>query len=292
MADSPENCHSRIDRKRLILGRKIIFMENDPANEPVEEAVEVRCYFVRERNALLVRASFTPAYTDYYLHLMEHKIRYNPEQDQTLKDALAVLALHLASRPWNEAIAWTLSWQEPLQNLFVTGSNRDGKITGRLFTEDIRKRDKDLLFAQVSVEGQESRQSMIELISNDMFEVGENYYEQSEQRLGRFFSYLEEDFVLITAQPDCDEEWLAGLDDEAIRNLDENETLSLLETRSYRFECGCSQDKIFPILVGMTGETIDSIFDGQEVIPTSCPRCGAKYAITREALEAFAEENA
>ncbi len=265
-------------------------MENEPTIEPEDEAIEVRCYFVRERNALLVRASFTPIYTDYYLHLMEHKIRYEGEQDQMVKDGLAVLSLHLASRPWNEAVAWTLSWQDPLQNLFVTGSNRDGTVTGRLFTEDIRERDKDLLFAQVNVEGQEGRQSMIELHSTDLFEVGENYYEQSEQRLGRYFKHSEEDFVLITAQPECDEEWLAGLTEEAIQTLDEQETLSLLETRQYRFECGCSQDKIFPIIANMAQETIDSIFEGQEVIPTSCPRCGAKYAITREALEAFMEE--
>jgi len=247
---------------------------------------------VRERNALLVRASFSPIYTDYYLHLMQHKIRYEGTQDKAIKDGLAVLTLHLASRPWNEAVAWTLSWQNPRESLFVTGSNREGIVTARLFTEDIREREKDILFSQISVVGQESRQSMIELLSKDLFEVGENYYEQSEQRLGRYFSHSEEDFVLITAQPDCDEEWLAGLNEEAIREIDEKETLSLLETRSYRFECGCSQDKIFPILAGMGGETIDSIFEGQEVIPTSCPRCGAKYAITREALEAFVEENA
>ncbi|MEM7600607.1 MAG: Hsp33 family molecular chaperone HslO [Verrucomicrobiota bacterium] len=267
-------------------------MENKTNFEPENEAIEVRCYFVRERNALAVRASFTPIYTDYYLHLMEHKIRYEDAQDQSVKDGLAVLALHLASRPWNEAVAWTLSWQDPLQNLFVTGSNRDGTITGRLFTEDVKERDKDLLFAQINIEGQESRQSMIELQSHNLFEVGENYYEQSEQRLGRFFKYSEEDFVLITAQPECDEAWLSALDDKAVRRMDETETLSLLETRSYRFACGCSQDKIFPIIANMAPETIDSLFEGQEVMPSSCPRCGAKYAITREALEAFMEESA
>ncbi|MDF1823270.1 MAG: Hsp33 family molecular chaperone HslO [Verrucomicrobiales bacterium] len=266
-------------------------MDEEPMLEPENEAIEVKCYFVRERNALAVRASFTPVYTDYYIHLMEHKIRYTGEQDQSMKDGLATLALHLASRPRNEAVAWTLSWQNPLQNLFLTGSNRTGTVTGRLFTEDIRERDSDLFFSQISVEGEESRQSMIELLSTNLFEVGENYYEQSEQRLGRYFKHSEEDFLLITAQPDCDEEWLAGLDEVAIRELDEKETLSLLETRSYRFECGCSQDRIFPILAGMGPETIAGIFEGGEVVPTSCPRCGAKYAITREALEAYMEEN-
>ncbi|MEM1443937.1 MAG: disulfide bond chaperone, partial [Verrucomicrobiota bacterium] len=177
-------------------------MDNEPASDTGTEAIEVRCYFVRERNALAVRASFTPIYTDYYLHLMEHKIRYEKAQDEMMKDGLAALALHLASRPWNEAVAWTLSWQNPLQNLFLTGSNRDGTITGRLFTGDVKERDKDLMFSQISVEGQESRQSMIELLSENLFAVGENYYEQSEQRLGRYFRHSAEDFVFISAQPD------------------------------------------------------------------------------------------
>ena len=32
--------------------------------------LEVRCYFVRHRNALLVRANFSPLFVDYYLHLL------------------------------------------------------------------------------------------------------------------------------------------------------------------------------------------------------------------------------
>lgn len=264
-------------------------MLNDPAKEAEAEPIEVRCYFVRERNALVVRGQFTPVYTDYYLHLMQHGIRYEPEQDATLKAGLAALTLHLSSRPRNEAVAWTMSWQNPRQNLFVTGSNRQGNVTGRVFTEDVQERDRDLLFSQASVSGQQARQSMVEIDSLDPFRVGEILYEQSEQRPGRYFRFDEEDFVLVTAQPDCDVEWLEGLDDEGIRALDEKESLSLLETRHHRFDCGCSQDRIFPIIADMSGEAVDSIFGGEEAIPTGCPRCGARYVITREALEAFIE---
>ena len=45
------------------------------SNGDVEERVEVRCYFVRRRNALMVRGAFESLYVDYYLHLMEQKIR-------------------------------------------------------------------------------------------------------------------------------------------------------------------------------------------------------------------------
>src|SRR6056300_180553 len=126
--------------------------EKRESNEP--ESIEIRCYFVRERNALVARGQFSDLYMDYYLHLMENKLKNEQAYDQNLKDGFAALALHLASRPWNEAIAWTLSWQDPPQNYFFTGSNRDATITGRVFTEDIRRRDTNLLFSQTTVGGQ------------------------------------------------------------------------------------------------------------------------------------------
>jgi len=266
-------------------------MLNDPAKEASLEPIEVRCYFVRERNALAVRGEFSSIYTDYYLHLMQHQIRYEEEQDSIMKDGLAALILHLASRPRNEAIAWTLNWQDPLQNIFLTGSNRLGNATGRLFTEDVREREKNLFFSQITADGQEPRQSMIEVDTLDLFRVAETYYQQSEQRLGRYFRHSDEEFVLVSAQPDCDLAWLEKLDNEKIRTLDQDEELSLLETRHYRFDCGCSQERIFPIIAGMSEDSVDSIFGNTEVIPAGCPRCGAKYVITREALEAYVSEN-
>ena len=41
------------------------------------------------------------------------------------------------------------------------------------------------------------------------------------------------------------------------------------------------------MIANMSESSIDSIFGDNEVIPAGCPRCGAKYVITREALEAF-----
>tara|TARA_R110000850_G_scaffold202967_2_gene329055 strand:- start:3401 stop:4204 length:804 start_codon:yes stop_codon:yes gene_type:complete len=265
-------------------------MSDDSVTGSEAEPIEVRCYYVRERNALLVRGEFSPIYTDYYLHLMEHQIRYEPEMDQLLKDSLAALTLHLASRPRNEAVAWTLNWQNPLLNLFVTGSNRQGNITGRIFTEDVRSQENNVFISQLSADGQPGRQSMIEVDDLNFFGIGESFYSQSEQRMGRFFRYDEEDFVLVTAQPDCDEAWLSSLDAEKIRDIDETEELSLLETRQYRFDCGCSQERIFPIISGMNDSSVESMFGDREVIPAGCPRCGAKYVITRESLEAFVRE--
>ena len=265
-------------------------MLNDPSKNAATDPIAVHCFFVRERNALLVRGDFSPLYMDYYLHLMQHQIRYEPAQDNLVKDGLAALTLHLATRPWNEAVAWTLSWQDPLQNIFVTGSNRGGNVVGRLFTEDVRERENNLFISQVMVAGREPRQSMVEAETLDMFSIAESFYTQSEQRPGRYFRHSEEDFVMVSAQPDCDVDWLMDLDDEKIRRIDEFETLSLLETRSYRFDCGCRPEKIFPIIADMNEEAIQAVFGENEVIAAGCPRCGARYVITQEALEAFRKD--
>lgn len=262
-------------------------MLNDPAKESESSPVEVRCYFVRRRNALLARARFDALYMDYYLHLMQHQLRHEPEQDQLMKDGLAALTLHLASRPWGEAAAWTVNLCVPLMNLFVTGSNRLGNVSGRVFTEDIKKSDRNLFFSQITDRGNPVRQSTVEFEETDLFHAVETYYQLSEQRPARYFRFDEEDFVMLSAQPDCDMPWFLTLDDEAIRVLDQSEELSLLETRVYRFDCGCSLDRIYPMLGSLSEEMRTELFDDEGRAVAQCPRCGARFSITREGYEAF-----
>ena len=121
----------------------------ETADPTTTEGLEVRTYFVRERNALLARADFGELYVDYYLHQGQFGYHHAPEHDGMLKEALAALTLHCASRPWNEAWAWTIHFREPLLNLFVTGDNRRGIIVGQIFTENV-KDDGRNLFALIS----------------------------------------------------------------------------------------------------------------------------------------------
>lgn len=267
-------------------------MLNDPNKESENEPIEVRSYFVRGRNALAVRAEFSDIYRDYYLHLMQHGIRYAEPLDQILKDALAGLALHLASRPRNEAAAWTLSWQDPRYNLFVTGSNRLGNIVGRVATEDVKEQPHNLFYSQVTADGMPTRKSTIETRSQAFFDTIEEYYRQSEQRPARLFRYSEEDFVMVTAQPDCDMDWFDSLTSAAIRDLDQTEELSLLEKRYFCFDCGCSLVKLLPILSSLSSQAQDELFGENDFDPAAvnCPRCGASYAVTREMLRVFQEQ--
>lgn len=261
-------------------------MNSDPASAP--EGLEVRSYFVRGRNALLTRAEFSELYVDYYLHQGQHGYQHAPEHDGLLKQALAAITLHCASRTWNESIAWTIHLQDPLLNLFVAGDSRLGTVIGQLFTDEVKQDGQQLFIADV-VRGPngEPRRSAVEFEGADIFRAVEQLYAQSDQRPARFFRFGHEDFVFVSAQPQCDLAWLEQLDDAAVGALDTTEELSLLERRKYRWECGCTQGRMFAVLASVMRSDPDGLFGEKHVVRLSCPRCGARHAITREALEAF-----
>ncbi len=251
---------------------------------PDLSVVEIRSYYVRQRNVLLVRGRFSPLYLDYYLHLMQHGIKHPSALDQMLKDALAGVTLHLASRPQDEGCAWTINLNDPLVNLFVTGSSRPGRVTGRLFTEDVRDSGKSLFIAQTTRPHMQPRQSMIEIQGTDMLATIESFYTQSEQRLTRVFRLDDEEFLQLSAEPDCDEEWLRNLTAADIAELEKTEHLTLLETRGYVFDCGCTTDRLFPLLTRLPDDDLDYVFaDGEATI--TCPRCGAIFRTPRAVFE-------
>lgn len=247
----------------------------------------MRTYFVRGRNALVARADFGELYVDYYLHQGQHGYQHSPSHDGMLKECLAALTLHCASRPWNESWAWTIHFQDPLLNIFVSGDNRRGAVVGQLFTDQVKDSGRSLFLADVVRERGEPRRSYVEFEGSEPFKAAEEFYRQSEQRPARLFQVGPEDFVFISAQPQCDLEWLESLDVEAVRNLDERETMALLEQRLYRWECGCNQERMLGILAPVMRTDPEGLFGDEAIIRMSCPRCGARYAITREALEAY-----
>jgi molecular chaperone Hsp33 len=258
--------------------------------EPELSVVELRSYFVRKRNALLVRGRFSPLYLDYYLHLMQHGIQHAEPLDQMLKDALAALSLHLCSRPHDETTAWTIHVKEPGRaNLFVTGSTLPGRVTGRVFTEDVKQDGEALFIAQTTRPNHPTRQSMSEFKGGDIFSAVEAFYTTSEQRRTRLFRLPDEEFLQISAEPDCDEIWLTELELENVLELDQTEHLTLLETRGYVFECGCSMERLMPIIMRLPQDDLDHIFaDGMAEI--TCPRCGAVFRTPKASFDEWKQK--
>ncbi len=264
-------------------------MEKPPAS-PVSESsgLEVRSYFVRGRNALVTRAHLGELYLDYYLHQGQLGRQHAIRDDGMLKELLAANLLHAASRPWNESIAWTLHWHALELNLFVTCENPTGRIVGQIFTENVRKTGRNLFCADVVRSNAAASRSAVEFEGDSVFGAAEWFYLQSEQRPARFFEIEPEDYVMVSAQPDCEEGWIEGLGLEEVRTLDARESLSLLERRYYRWECGCSQERMMHILVPVLRRDAVGRWGGGARLRIGCPRCGQRHTVTREGLEAYA----
>jgi molecular chaperone Hsp33 len=263
-------------------------MEPSLEVSPEASPLEVRSYFVRHRNALLTRSNLGELYLDYYLHQGQLGVQHASAHDSMLKEVLAAMVLHTASRPWNETAAWTLHFEGPSVNVFVVGDNPHGRIVGQIFTEDVRKTGRNLFCADLVRGPSAPGRSTVEFAGDAVFPAVEWFYAQSEQRVCRIFEVAPEDFVMISAQPDCEEGWIEGLTTEDVRDLDTREVLSLLETRNYRWECGCTQGRMLDVLVPVLKTDPEGLFGDEAAIRMSCPRCGTKYVITRETLEAHA----
>jgi molecular chaperone Hsp33 len=260
--------------------------EIDPPN-PAESGLEVRTLFVRSRHALVARADFGELFVDYYLHLSAHEIRPTPEADAMFKRALAAFVLHCASRPRNEMVAWTINFQEPLLNLFLTADNETGAVTGRVFDENVKELPENIFYADVVRGRQPKRRSAVNFTGSDPAMAAERFYAQSEQRGARYFQLGEEEWVLLGEHPDCDLPWLRGLTTERVRALDTEETLAPIERRVYRWHCGCNQRRMLEVLAPAMRQDPETLFGRDEKLEIRCPRCAGRYTITREALEAF-----
>lgn len=259
--------------------------------ENPDPGLEVRTYFVREKNALVARADFGEMYADLVLHEVDSGISHAPVYENLLRDALATMTLHCAARPRTEHWAWTIHTQDPLANVFVTGDSTIGSVVGTVYSEDVKNSGKNLLYAQcLEKGGEKDRLSIVEFHGNDLLKAAETFYTQSEQRPARLFRHGPEDIVMIVAQPDCDTDWLESLNEDLIRRLDQDVTLSLLETRHYRFFCGCSQDRMMDVLLPVMRTNASGLFGEDATIRMRCPRCGKRHLITKENMEARVAE--
>lgn len=258
------------------------------ASAQIPNGAEVTVDYVRHRNVLLVRGDLSPLFVDHYLHLADHRLKPDPAAAGLLRQALAAFALHCASRPRNEHLAWTLGLQDPRVNLFVVGDNEDCTLTGRVFTENVREAEHNVFYADLMPgRGAEKRRSVVNFAGTDLFRAVETYYATSEQRLARLFDLGDDHFALLISHPDCDEAWLRGVDLAAVKSLPETETLARIERRAYRWECGCTQQKIMAALAPVAREDPAALFHDDESIHVQCPRCAAGHIITREAMEAY-----
>lgn len=248
---------------------------------PDEDAAVVSCRFVRGRNALLCSADFAAVFMDVYLHLGQNAVVLGGGADEKLKLLLAALTLHAATRPHAETCAWTMHFEAEKMNVFAVAENPAGHVTGQVFAENVRSAGGNVLHAEVAGAGGERRRSSIDFAGTDIFAAAAAYYARSEQRPARYFELGGDRFALLAGQPDCDEQWLAGVETGEVRAIADDTSYPPMETRRYLFCCGCSPERLAGALAPALQRDLDGIFGTDNHITVTCPRCGTRHELAR-----------
>ena len=250
-------------------------------------ALSITSSFIRERNALFAMADFGELYADYYLHRKDHRIELSARSDDLLKIGLAAFSLHCVSHPRNEVLAWTINLQDPLMNLFLGGDTTTGDVVGRVYTDNVKEAEENVLYQEIVRGGQPLHRSVVPFEGADLLVAAEQFYSRSEQRPARFFRLEPEVYAIVSAHPDYDEEWFNALTVDDVRVFNVTEEVNPLETRSVKWHCGCDQLKILKTLRPHFLQDADDLFLNEEMIEVNCPRCAGKYRVTREMMDAF-----
>ncbi len=246
---------------------------------------EVQCRFVRGRNALVCTGDFGLMFMDLYLHLGQNGVVLAGGADEKIKTLLAALALHAASRPRSETCAWTIHLEREKMNLFAVAENPSGRVTGQVFAENVRVTGGNVLHAEVAGPAGR-RRSSVDFDVPDILRAAASYYERSEQRPARYFALGGDRFALLAAQPDCDTGWLLDVGDAEVLALADDGSRPLLETRHYRFSCGCSPERVAAAIAPALRGDLDGIFGGDSFITVTCPRCGLRHELERGLFDA------
>ncbi len=247
----------------------------------------VESLFLRGRNVLLTRADFSPLMTQWRNHLDRNCLEFPVELLNMFQRALGVFALHCVSRPRRQTLSWTINFQEPLTNLFLVGDTDEDTVAGRIFTENIAESDHNSFYQEVGKRGEHPYRSYIDFEGRDPLAAAQEYYQRSEQRPARFFQLSDTRFALLAAHPDWNRDWFYRVQEDDIMLLDEHEDPHAIETRFLKWNCGCNDQRIFAALEPVFRQQADELFGGDDIITVNCPRCAAKYGVTREALEGW-----
>lgn len=265
-------------------------MPSEPGSTAFEDTFPITNHFVRGRNVLVSTADMGPLFAQFQKHRHHFQIELNDEQEAIFRAFLSGFALHTASYPRTAILAWTIHFQDPALNVFLGGDASASTVTGRLFTEGLREEDSNMFYQDLVLRGKPTHRSIVPFEGTDPRGTMEFYYQQSEQRPGRFF-HLEGDlYALVSAHPDFDPQWFRNLTTESVACLAQNETLSHIETRHFRWHCGCHRERIEKILIAPMADDPEGLFGDDEVITVNCPRCAARYRVSRESMEAALAE--
>lgn len=253
--------------------------------------VTVRRFIDRENDVLVTKADFGPLFAAYLDHVRRWEVEPDGLSQVMMRQGLGAVVLHLVNRPATESVGWTIHVQQPPTNLFLAGDAAESNVTGRVYTEGVKDTDDSRMYVQVSREGRPPTQSMIDIEGVDVLSMFEQYYEKSEQVPARFFEVTDSEYLMVLALPDADDDWVAGLSRDAALALLSRD-LKPLGEETYRFQCGCTSERMLEVVRGLFADRPDELFREDDGVEIFCPRCGRRWWVDRESFEAMGEDAA
>lgn len=246
--------------------------------------VQVRRHILREDNAVLAVGDFRELFEAYAAHVRRWELPLDPLGEVIMRQMLAGAALQMSFRVPGERSAWTLNLKKPPLNAFVAGGGDTSTLTGRYFMEGVETAAESRLFVERSHPKHRPSRSMLTVEGLDALVVYEQLYERSEQIPARFLELDETEMAMVQGLPRAERAWVQSLDQSDVGGfLDED--LETIETRDFRFHCGCDGDRIARALVRFFRREPEKLFQGEDGAETSCPRCGARWYIDRPLFE-------
>ncbi|PID46718.1 MAG: Hsp33 family molecular chaperone HslO [Proteobacteria bacterium] len=240
---------------------------------------------------------------------------------QMLGEAFAAVALLAATIKYNGTLIIQVNGGNPLSMLVVQASS-EGKMRGMArWSGDVGVEPTiPALFGKeatlvITVEPRESKgeryQSVVALQGQTLAECLTAYFEQSEQlstflklavgessvaglMVQRLPGTAEDedgwDRARMLAETAQSEELLTLDVETLLRRLFHEENVRLYEAEPLSFECGCSQEKVDNMLIGLGREEVEATLQKQGKIEITCDFCNADYGVDKIDLERIFSE--
>ena len=248
-------------------------------------------YMNRSRDCLVITGDARPLHQELDMHFLSCGIQHESFVVQLLRDGLSAMALYVVSRPRFDSFGWTINIQEPIVNLFFTGSEVANTVIGRAFLENIQPSHSNLFIAQTKRPHGPLQNSSIEVEGSNLFRIVEQYCSKSDQQKVRFFCEESSEsnnatdvsrVGLVVAFPNADRKWIQALTDKEVFQAEENTELKFLVERFVTYRCGCDSDWITKTLVDLYKDSPEELFQGDQEVEAECPRCGANHKIDKK----------
>jgi len=247
----------------------------------VSREVRVERSVLRGRELLIARACFRPLFEDYH----EHSRRWVGEPTglvlHLMQQGLAAAGLYITFRALDENTAWTINFAEPPLNAFISADARTGRVVGRYFLDHVATVDHNRIFVQSVRNVGQPQLSSVAVKGFDMLSIFEQYFEQSEQWPARFFSFEDDTFIMLSALPDIDVDWIKSVTPSEAVGLCTDPALLTLDERVVTFGCQCDTERVHRVVRGLFAGCEEELFKGEPRVEVQCPRCGRAYWMTR-----------